>query len=68
MHVETSPYWVLSVTRAELNDSGVYECQVAAQPKIFKQFHLEVVGEWGGGGGGDKGGVAKKGMWWRVWC
>ncbi|XP_050728642.1 uncharacterized protein LOC127004636 isoform X2 [Eriocheir sinensis] len=43
VHVESSPYWVLSVTRAQINDSGVYECQVAAQPKIYKQFKLDVV-------------------------
>ncbi|XP_045104491.1 contactin-5-like [Portunus trituberculatus] len=43
VHVNNSPYWVLSVTQAELNDSGVYECQVAAQPKIYKQFQLDVV-------------------------
>ncbi|XP_071524894.1 hemicentin-1-like [Panulirus ornatus] len=43
IHVKTSPYWVLSINEPDVSDSGVYECQVSAQPKIFKRFTLDVV-------------------------
>nr|XP_053637332.1 uncharacterized protein LOC128692286 [Cherax quadricarinatus] len=43
VHVKTSPYWVLSVSSPTVSDSGIYECQVSAQPKIYKRFNLQVV-------------------------
>ncbi|KAK8377301.1 hypothetical protein O3P69_013736 [Scylla paramamosain] len=43
LHQAASPYWVLHVARPALSDAGVYECQVSAQPKIFRRFTLQVV-------------------------
>ncbi|XP_071539147.1 uncharacterized protein [Panulirus ornatus] len=43
VHAKSSPYWVLSVSSPSVSDSGVYECQVSAQPKIFKRFTLDVI-------------------------
>ncbi|CAL4071294.1 unnamed protein product [Meganyctiphanes norvegica] len=43
LHEEGSPYWVLRVQQPTLNDPGVYECQVAAQPKVARKFTLSVI-------------------------
>ncbi|XP_063589785.1 protein turtle homolog A-like [Penaeus indicus] len=43
IHARKSPYWVLRIDNPTVNDSGVYECQVSAQPKIYRRFHLSVV-------------------------
>ncbi|XP_042871907.1 uncharacterized protein LOC122253153 [Penaeus japonicus] len=43
IHARKSPYWVLRIDSPTVNDSGVYECQVSAQPKISRRFHLSVV-------------------------
>ncbi|KAA0186283.1 hypothetical protein HAZT_HAZT011863 [Hyalella azteca] len=42
-HERGTAYWVLSVSRTQISDTGIYECQVPAQPKIFKRFWLEVI-------------------------
>ncbi|XP_066965331.1 uncharacterized protein [Macrobrachium rosenbergii] len=43
LHLEGSPYWTLEVGSPTINDSGVYECQVSTQPKIFRRFTLNVI-------------------------
>ncbi|KAF2358661.1 Immunoglobulin V-set domain [Trinorchestia longiramus] len=41
-HVRGSPFWTLEVNSPRVNDSGVYECQVSSQPKIFRRIKLDV--------------------------
>ncbi|XP_076033802.1 uncharacterized protein LOC143020847 [Oratosquilla oratoria] len=41
-HQEGSPYWVLVLRRPVTRDSGVYECQVSTQPKMYRRFTLTV--------------------------
>ncbi|XP_037779174.1 uncharacterized protein LOC119575598 isoform X1 [Penaeus monodon] len=43
LHLPGSPYWSLEVGDPGVSDSGVYECQVSTQPKIFRRFTLTVV-------------------------
>ncbi|XP_042205935.1 uncharacterized protein LOC121855134 [Homarus americanus] len=43
LHLVGSPYWTLQVDAPLVSDSGVYECQVSTQPKIFRRFTLSVV-------------------------
>ncbi|XP_069941787.1 zwei Ig domain protein zig-8-like [Cherax quadricarinatus] len=43
LHLPGSPYWTLQVDRPTVSDSGIYECQVSTQPKIFRRFTLNVV-------------------------
>ncbi|XP_069166034.1 uncharacterized protein [Procambarus clarkii] len=43
LHLVGSPYWTLQVDDPLVTDSGVYECQVSTQPKIFRRFTLNVV-------------------------
>ncbi|XP_068237427.1 uncharacterized protein [Palaemon carinicauda] len=43
VHLEGSPYWTLEVGSPSVNDSGVYECQISTQPKIFRRFTLNVI-------------------------
>ncbi|MPD03128.1 hypothetical protein E2C01_098751 [Portunus trituberculatus] len=45
LHLPGSPFWSLEVDRPAITDSGVYECQVSTQPKIFRRFKLSVLGE-----------------------
>ncbi|XP_071518932.1 lachesin-like isoform X2 [Panulirus ornatus] len=42
-HLPGSPYWTLQVDAPLADDSGLYECQVSTQPKIFRRFSLSVV-------------------------
>ena len=37
--------WVLKITKAGIEDSGGYECQVSTETKMSLTFELEVVGE-----------------------
>ncbi|XP_071534548.1 protein amalgam-like isoform X2 [Panulirus ornatus] len=43
LHLPGSPYWTLQVDNPTVSDSGIYECQVSTQPKIFNKFTLTVV-------------------------
>ncbi|XP_050693887.1 kin of IRRE-like protein 1 [Eriocheir sinensis] len=43
LHLPGSPFWSLEVDRPAITDSGLYECQVSTQPKIFRRFRLSVV-------------------------
>ncbi|XP_063883103.1 kin of IRRE-like protein 3 isoform X2 [Scylla paramamosain] len=43
LHLPGSPFWSLEVDRPAITDSGVYECQVSTQPKIFRRFKLSVL-------------------------
>ncbi|XP_071534662.1 uncharacterized protein [Panulirus ornatus] len=43
LHLPGSPYWTLQVDNPTVSDSGIYECQVSTQPKIFRSFTLNVV-------------------------
>ena len=42
VHVEGSPFWNLEISHPVPEDAGIFECQISSQPKIFKQFQLEV--------------------------
>ena len=44
-HPNGSSDWVLAVRDAQVNDSGVYECQINTEPKRSKAYQLKVVGE-----------------------
>jgi len=37
--------WILIISSARVEDSGVYECQINTEPKRSKSFDLSVVGE-----------------------
>ncbi|KAA0184589.1 hypothetical protein HAZT_HAZT002441 [Hyalella azteca] len=41
-HVRGSPFWTLEVNNPLVNDSGVYECQVSSQNKIYRRITLNV--------------------------
>nr|XP_045615402.1 hemicentin-1-like [Procambarus clarkii] len=43
LHLPGSPYWTLQVDNPTVSDSGIYECQISTQPKIFRRFTLNVV-------------------------
>ncbi|KAF2368551.1 Immunoglobulin-like domain [Trinorchestia longiramus] len=43
VHERRSPYWILSIQDTQQSDTGLYECQVPAQPKLFKRFWLSVI-------------------------
>ena len=45
-HIKGSPFWTLEVNRPTTNDTGVYECQVSSQPKIYRRIRLTVEGEY----------------------
>lgn len=42
----TSGPWTLQIRYVQPRDSGIYECQISAEPKISAQVHLHVVGEY----------------------
>ncbi|XP_076042106.1 uncharacterized protein LOC143026004 [Oratosquilla oratoria] len=42
-HVEGSPYWILVIHKPTTRDSGIYECQVSTQPKMFRRFTLSII-------------------------
>lgn len=42
-HPEKSENWTLQIRYAQTRDSGIYECQVNTEPKIFMGYTLNVV-------------------------
>ena len=45
LHVPGTLDWTLKILSPTQNDSGVYECHVSTNPKMSKQFHLDVTGQ-----------------------
>ncbi|XP_027235502.2 zwei Ig domain protein zig-8 [Penaeus vannamei] len=43
LHPEKSENWTLQIKYAQERDSGVYECQINTEPKIFLSYSLTVV-------------------------
>ncbi|KAK8380547.1 hypothetical protein O3P69_016857 [Scylla paramamosain] len=43
LHLMGSPFWTLQVESPRAADSGVYECQVSTQPKMYRRFVFLVV-------------------------
>lgn len=37
--------WVLRIQQTRINDTGIYQCQVATTPPVGITFHLSVVGK-----------------------
>ena len=37
--------WTLRIRSVQVNNEGLYECQVSSEPKISKSVRLKVVGE-----------------------
>lgn len=37
--------WVLRIQQTNINDTGIYQCQVATTPPVGMTFHLSVVGK-----------------------
>eukprot|EP00095_Tigriopus_kingsejongensis_P009077 maker-scaffold742_size103727-snap-gene-0.16 protein:Tk09077 transcript:maker-scaffold742_size103727-snap-gene-0.16-mRNA-1 annotation:"defective proboscis extension response" len=40
---QSSNNWILKLRQAQVEDSGIYECQVNTEPKRSKAYHLQVV-------------------------
>ena len=40
-----SPDWILNIYRAQVKDTGTYECQINTEPKRSKSYQLIVVGK-----------------------
>ena len=45
IHPDKSENWTLQIKSPQQRDSGVYECQVSTEPKMYLNYTLNVVGE-----------------------
>ena len=45
VHLNKSNDWNLQISRAQVTDSGIYECQINTVPKRSKSYVLQVVGK-----------------------
>ena len=46
LHVPGTQDWTLKLLSPTQADSGVYECHVSTNPKMSREFQLDVTGEW----------------------
>lgn len=44
-HSRASDNWILKLRNAQVEDSGIYECQINTEPKRSKAYLLQVVGK-----------------------
>ncbi|KAL7294265.1 hypothetical protein TKK_0012281 [Trichogramma kaykai] len=45
IHPEKSDNWTLQIKSPQKRDSGIYECQVSTEPKMYLNYSLNVIGE-----------------------
>jgi hypothetical protein len=45
IHPQQSEDWTLEIRETQLNDSGMYECQVSTETKLSLSVFLHIVGE-----------------------
>ncbi len=44
-YIKDSGGWILRIAKAQVDDSGVYECQINTEPKKSKAYRLKAVGK-----------------------